>query len=72
MALYDVYAECGANDRLIRVYSFSAPDDLSACEFVNARLTDTPTELWCRSMRVARFDRKRDLGPASPNSERPS
>ncbi|HEY1143726.1 MAG TPA: hypothetical protein VGE68_06795 [Sphingomicrobium sp.] len=58
MSRYDVYAGDSANGRISRVYSFMASDDLAAEEFVVARLTDKPVELWCYSRRVARFSGK--------------
>ena len=56
MALYNVYA--GDNGRMVRVYSFTATDDVAAKQFVRERLTDEPIELWCYSKRVARFERR--------------
>ena len=56
MPLYNVYA--GETGRMSRVYSFSAPDDVAAKQFVTEHLTETPVELWCYSKRVARFEGK--------------
>lgn len=55
---YDVYAGNGDRGRIARVYSFTAADDMAAEEFVTARLTHEPVELWCHSRRVARFEGK--------------
>lgn len=57
MPLYNVYA--GEGGRMVRVYSFTAADDVAAKSFVKDRLTDEPVELWCHSKRVARFGRDR-------------
>jgi hypothetical protein len=57
MPLYNVYA--GEAGRMSRVYSFTAADDAAAKDFVKARLTEIPVELWCYSKRVARFEGKK-------------
>ena len=59
MSLYNVYADWGQGGRMCRAYSFTAPDDLAAEEFVADRLTNRSVELWCNSRRVARFEGKR-------------
>ena len=55
MSQYDVYTSQSSPRRRARAYSFTADDDLAAEEFVTARLTDQPVELWCYSRLVARF-----------------
>ena len=62
MPLYNVCVRYGENGRISPVYSFTAPDDLAAEEFVMDRLTEKPVELWSHSRRVARFEGR---GPAS-------
>ena len=59
MPIYTVYAGYGENRRMVRIYSFEKPDDLTAETFVLARLTDQPVELWCRSRKVAYFEGKK-------------
>lgn len=59
MPTFSVYAGYGENCRMVRIYSFQEPDDLTAEKFVRARLTDEPVELWCRSRKVARFEGKK-------------
>jgi hypothetical protein len=56
VAFYNVYTEYGTAGRMSRIYSFTAAQDLAAEEFVTARLTDKPVELWCHSRRVRRFE----------------
>ena len=58
MPIYNVYTADGEGGRLSRVYSFTALDDVAAKAFVTDRLTDKPVELWCYSIKVARFDGK--------------
>ena len=55
MSQYDVYTSGSSDRRRARIYSFTADDDLAAEDFVIARLTDQPVELWCYSRRVAQF-----------------
>jgi hypothetical protein len=64
MALYNVYAKCGSGDRLSRVYSFTARDDVAAGTFVTDRLTSRAVELWCYARRVARFEGNPPSSPA--------
>ena len=59
MPTYNVYAAYGEGGRLLRIYSFQKPDDVTAESFVLERLTDEPVELWCRSRKVARFEGKK-------------
>jgi len=47
---------------MCRVYSFNAPDDGAAEQFVIDRITDRAVELWCYSRKVAGFQGKQ-LGP---------
>ena len=46
MPTYTVYAGYGEGRRMVRIYSFQKPDDVTAETFVLARLTDEPVELW--------------------------
>jgi len=64
MALYSVYAKCGSGERLSRVYSFTARDDVAAENFVAGRLTSRAVELWSYARRVARFEGKPPASPA--------
>jgi hypothetical protein len=58
MVQYNVFTDCGGGDRLSRVYSFTARDDVAAEKFVTDRLTSRPVELWCCSRKVRRFEGK--------------
>ena len=40
MPTYSVYAGYGEDCRMVRIYSFQEPDDLTAETFVLARLTE--------------------------------
>ena len=62
MPLYNVCTEYGQGGRMCRVYSFNAPDDGAAEQFVIDRITDRAVELWCYSRKVAGFQGKQ-LGP---------
>ncbi len=55
MAQYTVYAVSKRSRRLSTCYSFNAPNDSAAEEFVRQRLTDEAVELWHGARKVARF-----------------
>lgn len=55
MAEYTLYAVSKRTGRLSSCYTFNAPNDAAAEEFVRQRVTDEAVELWHCGRKVARF-----------------
>lgn len=60
MPQYTLHLVSRGSGRLSRCYTFTAPNDSAAEEFVRQRQTDEVVELWHGSRKVARFDRAND------------
>lgn len=60
MPQYTIHLVSKGSGRLSRCYTFTAPDDGAAEEFVRQRQTDEVVELWQGGRKVARFDPAND------------